>query len=131
MACVVAASAQSWRDNRAKLCFVRYEDNGAINILESWVRVEEYRVPLIGGQAACVFVDRGDVKVVATSTVPYEPDSTDEEACKSPVLNLHVVANGSRVFFIDPAVMGGSYSCGWQIREAPLGREKRQKAKHR
>lgn len=48
--------AQSWRDNRARLCFDRPEDNGAINMLPSWVRIRGYDLPLVGGQAACVFL---------------------------------------------------------------------------
>jgi hypothetical protein len=131
LACAITVSAQSWRNDRAKLCFVRYEDNGAMNLLESWARVAEYRLPLIGGQAVCAYVEAGDTEVVVTSKYPYEPESTDEEACKSPVLKLHLSANESRLFFVDPASKGSAYICGWQIREPQGGRSMRSRAKHR
>ena len=59
VACAVSLSAQSWRADRAKLCFVRPENTGMINGLKSRIEVENYRLPLIGDEAACVFVDSG------------------------------------------------------------------------
>src|ERR1019366_9233918 len=53
--CASSVVAQSWRLNRARLCFVREEDNGAMNTLQSWIRVADYDVPLIGGQAVCLY----------------------------------------------------------------------------
>ena len=70
---------------------------------------------LIGGQAACIFVDPGSDDLLVTSTIPYEPESKDEEACKSPVKRLQLAPNENRVFMIWPATKGSSYACGWRI----------------
>jgi hypothetical protein len=107
--------AQSWRDNRARLCFVRPENSGRVNVLESIVHFADYRVPLIGGEAACIFVYPGSDDLLITSTSPYEPESADEEACKSPVKRLQLTPNENRLFIIWPATKGSSYACGWRI----------------
>jgi hypothetical protein len=115
LACSVPLLAQSWRDNRAQLCFERPENNGGINILASFVRFLDYSVPLIGGQAVCIFVDPGSNDLLVTSTIPYDPESTDEEACKSPVKRLQLAPNENRVFTIWPVTKGSTYVCGWRI----------------
>lgn len=116
--CLLATclSAQSWRDNRAKLCFVRPEDSGAINGLQSWVRIQYYELGLIGTQAGCLFIDPGNSDLIVTSTIPYDPHSTNEMACKSPVMKLNLQANENRTFMIFPATRKGAYACGWRIR---------------
>ena len=110
--------AETWRGERAELCFVRPENNGAINILESWVRLSDYRVPLLGGQAACVFVEPRSVQITVTSTVPYKPASRNEEACKSNVLRLELAPRESRTFIIWPATRGSTYVCSWRIQSS-------------
>jgi len=105
----------SWRDNRAELCFDRPEDNGSMNIFESWVRVSDYRVPLIGGQTACLLVRPGSAEITVTSMVPYDPASEDEEACRSRTLKLELLPNETRHFLIEPATKGPTYICGWHI----------------
>ena len=102
LACSASVAAQSWRMNRARLCFVRPEDNGAMNILQSWVRVADYDVPLIGGQAVCLYVEPGSSDLIVTSRIPYRPDSTDEEACKSAQLKLKLTPDENRNFTIWP-----------------------------
>src|SRR5215469_7277679 len=95
---------QSWQGDRAQLCFDRDEDNGRMNIHESWIHVSpNYQVPLIGGQAVCVFVDPGSANVRVTSTIPYHPESRDREACKSRIIKLELAPNDYRVFAISPA----------------------------
>jgi hypothetical protein len=115
LTCSASALAQSWRYDRARLCFVREEDTGAINVLTSWVWIADYRIPLIGGQAACIFVDPGAEDLLVTSTYPYEPESTDEKECKSPAKKLQLAPNEDRTFMVWPATKGGSYTCGWRI----------------
>ena len=56
LACSSSILAQSWRTDRAPLCFVREEDNGANNGLASWILVGDYDVPVTGGQAVCLYV---------------------------------------------------------------------------
>lgn len=111
----IPLTAQTWRLDRARLCFNRPEDNGRMNILESWVRIADYRIPLIGGQAACIYVYAGSNELVVTSTYPYEPSSTDEQACKSTPLKLELAPNENRMFTIWPATKRNSYTCGWRI----------------
>jgi len=93
-----------------------------MNILESWVRLSDYRVPLVGGQAACVFVQIGRTDVVITSTIPFDPKSKNEEACKSQTMNLQLVANETRHFLISPATKGSTYVCGWRVEPLPASR---------
>lgn len=112
---LLAKSQQTWREDRAQLCFVRPENNGSMNILESWVRFSDYNVSLVGGQAVCIFVIPGSDDLRVTSTVPYQLESTDEEACKSPAIRLKLAPNEKRVFFIGPTDKDESYECGWRI----------------
>ncbi len=107
--------AQPWRDNRAKICFDRGESNGSINTLQSWIRVGDYDIPLLGGQAACLFLNPGSVELLITSTVPYDLKSKNDEACKSKKLNLNLNAGENRSYFIEPATKGDTYACGWRI----------------
>jgi hypothetical protein len=113
--CSLPMTSQTWRLDRARLCFDRPEDTGAINVLYSWVRIEEYRVPLSGGQAACIYLRPASYELVVTSTVPYEPGSRNDEACKSKPLKLELAPNENRTFTIWPATKKGSYTCGWRI----------------
>ena len=128
--CSIPATAQTWRLDRARLCFDRPEDNGAINVLESWVRIADYRVPLIGGQAACIYLYSGSKKLIVTSTVPYEPSSKNAEACKSKSMKLELVPSENRTFTIWPATKNGSYACGWRIETAPGSNPLPQKDHH-
>ena len=114
--CSSLLAAQSWRDDRARLCFVRYEDNGAMNILQSWIRIADYEVPVFGGQSVCLYVQPGSEDLIVTSTIPYDPHSRDTEACKSKALKLDLVANEDRTFTIEPATKGDHYTCGWRIK---------------
>ncbi len=129
LASSASLSAQSWRNDRAKVCFVRPEDNGAINILESWVRLADYSLPLIGGEAACVFVGPGSYDLLVTSTIPYEPESRNERACKSPVKKLQLAPNDNLTFAISPATKGSSYACGWRIEPVPPAKSNLKKTK--
>jgi hypothetical protein len=123
--------AQSWRLNRARLCFVREEDNGAMNTLQSWIRVADYGVSVIGAQAVCLYVEAGSDELIVTSTIPYDPHSRNTEACKSKVLKLELTPDEDRTFNIDPAANRDGYTCGWQIRQtASSTKTTREKAPH-
>ncbi len=115
--CTPTVVAQSWRLDRARLCFAREEDNGAMNTLQSWIRVSDYDVPITGGQAVCLYVLVGSTDLVITSTIPYDPHSRNAEACKSKVLKLELKENENRTFSIYPATNHNGYRCGWQIKE--------------
>lgn len=113
--CSSCVYAQAWRDDQARACFVRPENNGALNVLESWVRLADYNVPVVGGQAVCLYVHPGDSELTITSRYPYEPDSKDDEACKSKTLKLSLSSNDNRTFLICPAAKQDHYACGWRI----------------
>jgi hypothetical protein len=119
-ACAASLSAQSWRADRAKLCFVRPENTGMINGLKSWIEVGNYyRLPLAGDEAACVFVDSGNLELLVTSTLPTEQDSPKDDTCKSPAMKLHLSAKETRVFFVYPGTDKDEYACAWRIERAP------------
>ncbi len=117
------SAAQWWRDDRAKLCFLREEDNGAIKLLQSWIRVGGYEVPVRGGQAVCLYVRAGNHELTATSTLPYDPHPRNPEACKSKPLKLELAANDERTFNVAPATNRDGYACGWLIKPRPAGRK--------
>ncbi len=113
--CSASAVAQSWRDDQARVCFLRPENNGAMNVLESWIRIADYNLPVIGGQTVCLFVGPGENELTITSHYPYDPESKDDEACKSRTVKLKLKANENRTFLICPAVKGSAYTCGWRL----------------
>jgi hypothetical protein len=116
---VVSSAAllgQSWQDDRAQICFDRPENNGRMNIHESWVHVLDYRIRLIGGQAVCLFIQQpGSVEVVVTSTIPFKLPPANQQACKSKVVKLELKPREKREFMIWPASKGPSYVCGWRL----------------
>src|ERR1022692_4603218 len=130
LVCASSMAAQSWRLNRARLCFVREEDNGAINGLRSWIRIEDYSVPVIGGQAVCLYVQPGSNNLTVTSTIPYDPHSRNTGACKSKVLKIELTPDEDRVFNIDPATNRDGYTCGWQIKQTPSSHKSTRKDPH-
>lgn len=115
LVCCTSAFAQTWRDDRARLCFVRPENNGAMNVLESWIRVSDYNLPVIGGQAVCLYLEPGLSELTVTSRYPYKPESKNDEACKSKPIKLSLSSNEDRTFLICPATKLDHYACGWRI----------------
>jgi hypothetical protein len=117
LSCSSFTAAQSWRGDRARLCFVREEDNGAINVLQSWIRIGGYEVPLRGGQAVCLYISSGATELNVTSTIPYEPRSQNTEACRSKTLKLELTPNEDETLKIDPATNRDGYTCGWRVKQ--------------
>ena len=66
-----------------------------MNVLESWIRVADYNVPVLGGQAVCLYAQPGDSELIITSRYPYDLKSKDDEACKSQTLKLHLSGSAS------------------------------------
>ena len=117
-------TGQSWRDNRARLCFDRPENNGAINVLQSWIRIQEYEVPLIGGQAACLYLRPESSELTVTSTIPYDPHSRNTATCKSKPLKLELAPDEDRTFSVEPATNRDRYTCGWKIHPTDSSRKR-------
>jgi hypothetical protein len=88
-----------------------------MNTLQSWIRVADYDVPIMGGQAVCLYVQPSSEELVVTSTVPYDPHSRNTKACKSKALKLELRADEDRTFRIEPAAKGASYTCGWRVQQ--------------
>ncbi len=117
LVCASSMAAQSWRDSRARLCFIRDEDNGSMNVLQSWILVSGYEVPVVGGQAVCLFVRPGSEELIVTSTIPYRPQSRNTSACKSRALKLELTEGEDRTFTIEPDTKGSTYVCGWRVHQ--------------
>jgi hypothetical protein len=119
LACSVSG-AQSWRNNRARVCFDRPEDSGAMNGQPSWIRMDDYEVAISGGEAACLFFLPGSYELTVTSTVFLETHSKNTKACKSKTLTLQLAEDEDRAFSIEPATSrNGEWKCGWLI--YPIG----------
>jgi hypothetical protein len=118
--CSTSVFAQTWRDEQARLCFVRPENNGRMNTVESWIRVADYNVPVIGGQAVCLYAQPGDTELTVTSRDAYNPQSKNDEACKSRTLKFSMSGRDNRTFMICPATKGNAYACGWRIAEGSV-----------
>jgi hypothetical protein len=87
-----------------------------MNVLQSWIRVADYEVPVIGGQAVCLYVQPGSEELIVTSTIPYDQHSRNTEACKSKPLKIELTADEDLTFTIQPTTKGSSYTCGWRIK---------------
>src|SRR5690349_1992411 len=96
LACSHYGEAQSWRNDRAQVCFVRPEDSGAMNGQPSWIRMEDYEVAVSGGQAVCLYFVPGNYELSVTSTIFFETPSRNTKACKSKTLTLELVENEYR-----------------------------------
>ena len=88
-----------------------------MNILQSWIRIDDYDVPVIGGQAVCLYVLPGSQELIVTSAIPYDPHSRDTAACKSKPLKLELKADDDRTFTIEPVTKGSTYICGWRVKQ--------------
>jgi hypothetical protein len=106
----------------AQLCFQRQENNGSINILPSCIQISDYKVPLLGGQSICLSVENGSTEAFVSSTVPYNPASKDNQACKSARLKLDLRAGDKRLFTVEPKSEHSAYVCGWNLREKSQNR---------
>ena len=69
-----------------------------MNTLESWIHVVDYDVPVIGGQAVCLYAQPGESELRITSRIPYDPKSKNDEACQSRTIKLSLGGNDNRTF---------------------------------
>lgn len=120
LACSVPIGADSWRNNRARVCFDRPEDSGAMNGQPSWIRIEDYEVAVSGGQAVCLYFLPGSYEVMVTSTIFLDPHSRNTKACKSNTVTVELTDNEDQAFSIEPATSkNGDWKCGWLVH--PIG----------
>ena len=103
------AQCASMQDNlSAKICFERFESNGAINTQESAVKLSNYQsISLIGGQAACIFLEPGDHSFNIESCKSYETPCKQRSSEKYP---FRLRKGGAVSFEIYPTANGASYT---------------------
>jgi len=87
-------------------------------------------VPVIGGQAVCLYLVPVNSELIVTSTIPYNPRSRDAEACRSKPLKLELSPGEDRTFTIEPATKGDSYACGWLVKQEYSSRKKTRGESH-
>ena len=105
----------------ARVCFVRHEDGGKLNIVP--VRIygthanrEQLLAMLVGGAEACVDVDPGDWSFEARSSQPYAQHAGNPKACRSNPLMTDATAEAATRIEISPKSKGSKYLCGWRLR---------------
>ncbi len=103
------AQCASMQDNlSAKICFERFESNGAINTQESAVKLSNYQsISLIGGRAACIFLVPGDHSFNIESCKAYETPCKQWSSEKYP---FRLRKGGAVSFEIYPTTNGASYT---------------------
>ncbi len=106
-----------WTELPAQICVERPENNGVLNIREVDVVIERGpALSLMGGQAACVFVDVGKHTLWIQSRNPYDPASVDPKAWKSAPITVDV-KRGERVELQVCGEGARSTYTGWSIRQ--------------
>ena len=103
------AQCASRQDNlSAKICFERFESNGAINTQETVVKLSNYQsISLMGGQAACIFLEPGDHSFNIGSCKAYETPWKQWSSEKYP---FRLIKGGTVSFEIYPTADGASYT---------------------
>jgi hypothetical protein len=92
----------------AKICFERFESNGSINIHETVLKLSNYQtVSLIGGQAACVFVEPGEYFFNIETCKPYE---TSCKTWSSEKYSFKLRTDETISFEIYPTGTGAAYT---------------------
>jgi len=104
----VAQCASRQGNLSAKICFERFESNGAINTQETVVKLSNYQsISLMGGQAACIFLEPGDHSFNIEFCKAYETPCKQWSSEKYPFR----LRKGAAVSFeIYPTANGASYT---------------------
>jgi hypothetical protein len=98
----------------SQICIERPENNGSLNIRDVNVIIDNKQdVPLIGGQAVCIYVGIGEHFVYAESYDPYDPHSKNPKAWTSNTVKFYL-KKGQRA---ELEITGGSkYQNKWYIK---------------
>ncbi len=136
IALLATGTAGAESSSTARVCFVRHEDNGRINLLA--VRIygshgsrEKLLVTLLGGDKKCMAVEAGSWSFDARSAHPYRARRVDPDACRSEPLPAEVAAGTMTKILVAPKSERSTYLCGWHLRlngdaaqhgVAPVGR---------
>jgi hypothetical protein len=92
-------------DLTAQMCFLRYEDNGTVNILEAKVALDNYQaLVMMGGQAACVYLAPGTYSFSIQSPDPYH---SHQKQWRSPSYKVTLAKNDRVLYRVYPTGTGG------------------------
>jgi len=102
----------------ARICIVRPENNGFINIVPSHIIFSNnQKLSLSGGEAACIIVEPGEYSFVVESADPY-PSSHKGKPKKwvSKKVAVRVKGDESITYDISPKSEGSTYTEGWDVK---------------
>lgn len=78
-----------WSELPCQICIERPEEQGIINVRDVKLIVDDKEsINLVGGQAACVYVQTGEHFIHAESPDPYDPNSKDPRGWVSNRVNF-------------------------------------------
>jgi hypothetical protein len=84
-----------WIENPGQICIERPEEIGMVNIVGVNVIIRDFQtIRLLGGQAACAYVEPGDFFVYGHSYDPSDPNNPNPQAWKSETLRFDVKGGG-------------------------------------
>jgi hypothetical protein len=105
----------------ARVCFVRHEDSGRVNLLT--VRIYGFRADreqllttLAGGAEACVDIEPGDWSFEVRASRPNGQRGGSAKACRSNPLMTGAAAGTTTTIEVSPKAKAPSYTCAWQLR---------------
>lgn len=100
-----------------EIVFVRQESNGSLNIHPCSITCNNWeRLTLKGGEAASIFLKKGEYEFQAFSSEPYEKDS-DPTSCRSASLVVKI-ETGKKLFVeVIPKSAEGEIRFHWIIKE--------------
>jgi hypothetical protein len=108
----------------ARVCFVRHEDSGKMNLLP--VRIYGFRADreqllttLAGGAEACVDIEPGDWSFEARSSRPNGRRAGNPKACRSNPFMTGTTAGTTTTIEVSPKSKDSTYTCGWRLRREP------------
>lgn len=110
-------------DPQARVCVRRYEDGGALNLLEaSVVLSDQQTISLVGGQAGCAYVLPGSHSVFVQSRSPDDPSSQDPKAWRSETIRFDLKDGQTVEFAVCGGTAGGGHAYDtWVIQPAAEG----------
>jgi hypothetical protein len=98
----------------AQACFLRYEDNGVVNIATAQVTLDNQQaIVLAGGQAGCVYLRPGAYSFSIESAYPY---ARKGKTWQSPRYQFTISSEESIVYRVYPRTEKATYTGGWRAK---------------
>jgi hypothetical protein len=121
LALLASAPAPAEETATARVCFVRQEDGGRMNLLP--VRIygsraghEQLLTTLIGSTEACVDIEPGDWSFEARSSRPSGRRAGKPKACRSNPFMTGTAVGGTTTIEVSPKLKGSKHLYGWRLR---------------